>query len=131
MHAPTPIALACLCMSLLVAGCATISLPDLEGRTQRYFGLVRIEVPTVDENISAVRTSAFGMTLRDGVTLGWESSEHVYVPLNVSEPGNLPYEATCSVVVIVRDMREAESVREMLSTVAGEDVCISQFGVNE
>ena len=114
--------------ALVLAGCITVTPTFTEPRKpQYYFGFVKLLIPDSDPRITALNVKSLGLSVDNGFTVGWRSSEKVLVPLRVSENTNQPYEATCGIVVIVRSTSEAADAAGVLSNIEGDEICVTQF----
>lgn len=118
-----------LLLAAFASACTRVDLaePDGETKTHRYFGFVEVKVPAVEHGIEAYQTRSLGVAFNDGVVVGWQDEERVLVPLKVPEGAGAPYEATCSMVVIVRSDAEARHAEEILSSLKGENICLASF----
>lgn len=114
--------------SLVVSsGCMSINVGEEKEKVFRHIGYVEVFVPRTDERIEAVKIQSLGLSLEAGFSLGWRDEELVWVPLKVPASTDMPYQATCSVVVIVRSDVEAQHAYEVLTGVEGEDICVVSF----
>lgn len=112
---------------LFLTSCTNIENSDLSGDTHTFFGITKIELPTTDERIEAIRIQSLGLSLGENLNLGWNNIERVTVPLKDSGGTAQPYEATCSIVVIVRSNSEAAHARNILKDIQGDQICLSAF----
>ena len=113
---------------LVLASCITVTPGTTRSEVSKYyFGLVKLVTPETDPRITAFNVKTLGLSIDNGLTLGWRSNERVLVPLRVSDIANQPYEATCSIVVIVRSNLEAAHAAQVLRSMEGERVCVTQF----
>ena len=111
----------------LVTACASVRVENGNGKTYRYFGYVEVQVPEKDDRIEAYKIRSLGLAIEQGISLGWRDNEQVLVPLKEGEGEGAPYEATCSMVVIVRSDAEAKHAREILSDLKGANICLTLF----
>ena len=120
------------CVSLFVcvvvlSACASVRLTEGDGKTHQYFGYVAVTMPIAQKHIEAVKLQSFGIALENGIAIGWRDKEMVLVPLRVPADAEMPYEATCSVVVIVRSGKQAQHAVKTLSNIEGEQICVTSF----
>lgn len=128
---PTSLLVAKLATSIfIIAGtvsCQTISLEDLNESNRYFLGLTVLRNASANLQISAIESQVFGVSVADGMTLGWSNSERVYVPLRVPANENEPYEATCGIVVIIHSPEQLRHAEQLLSGLEGENICLTNF----
>jgi len=113
-----------------VAGCTTVKPAELEnGEAKYYFGFVKVIPLDTDPKIKASAFTHLGVKIGGGVSIGWGKEEEVLVPLKVVQQGGerQAFEATCSLVVIIRSGIEANHTLKTIKDLKGENICVAQF----
>ena len=101
--------------SLLSISCTSHISIDEKGRAvAHHFGYVQvIKPPLVDfdneMNVTGVKT--FGLTIQDGITLGFKENKTISVPLN------------CRVLVVVQNKEQLDRFIEHIKNIEGEEIC--------
>lgn len=116
MHrSPPHSVLAGLCLMAQI-GCAPIVTEGAEGgRIEHRFGYVRVRLPAEIQGVQPVRVrsiSTLGVTVAEGVTIGWAAHEAAEVPLD------------CRFVALIRNRAEAEAIVELLKSLEGNSPCV-------
>ena len=115
-----------LCL-LVFFGCTSVHVTEGEGKAYRHFGYIEVFVPETDERIGGVKIQSIGVFLETGISIGWRDEELVWVPLKTPEGVNMPQEATCSVVMIIRSDAQAQHASEILTNIEEKNICLVSF----
>ena len=99
----------------LMVGCTTVRTGG-EGSTRFVLGLVRIDLPATQGNLSAVAVKSLGIGWNQGPFLGWNDSSWV-----IAQPNE------CQMVVIIRSSVEAEQAARVLEQLKGEKICVADY----
>jgi len=94
-----------------LAAC-TVSTTDGLRSSRLLVGVVKIEVPERQGELTTVSVKTFGLGWTGGPFLGWNSSSWI-----LADP------ASCQLLVVVRKEVEAESTARILQALKGENVC--------
>ena len=123
--------LRCLALLVCLAACSSVRIdqttPVFGTDTYRYFGFVEVIVPKTDGEITAYKIQSLGIALDQGLAIGWRDNEQILVPLKAPEVGGSLWEATCSMIVIIRSDADARHAYQMLSSLKGENICLASF----
>lgn len=94
-----------------LAAC-TVSTTDGPKTSRLVVGVVKVEVPERQGELTAVSVKSLGLGWTKGPFLGWNSSSWV-----LADP------ASCQLLVVVRKTVEADSTARILQALKGENVC--------
>lgn len=121
----------CLALYMCLAACSNVRIdqtkPASGTDTYRYFGFVEVIVPKTKGGITAYKIQSLGIALEQGLAIGWRDNEQILVPLKAPDAAGAPWEATCSMIVIIRSSADAEHAYQMLSSLKGENICLASF----
>ena len=81
-----------------------------------HFGLTIINPPATTPDLTSYKIQTLGVGSGNGVFVGWQQSEAV-----MAAPEK------CHLAIIIRSDVAAENVRQVLSMLNGEDVCVANF----
>lgn len=101
--------------SLLSMSCTSHISIDEKGRTvAHHFGYVQVIKPPLvdlDNEINVTGVKTFGLTVQDGITLGFKENTTISVPLD------------CRVLVVVENKEQLVRFIEHIKNIEGEKIC--------
>jgi hypothetical protein len=101
--------------SLLSMSCTSHTSIDEKGRTVvHHFGYVQvIKPPLIDLNneMNVTGVTTFGLTVQDGITLGYKENKTISVPLD------------CRVLVILENKEQLDRFIKHINNIEGEEIC--------
>lgn len=104
-------------LAVLTAACTPMVTIDDRGRTiEHHFGYMQVIKPPAKaphERFRAEGIWTVGLTVSDGVGVGYMQRARVYIPLD------------CRIVVIVNNQTQLDHAVDMLSAIDGEDLCVT------
>ncbi|TWX65524.1 hypothetical protein ESZ36_17105 [Colwellia demingiae] len=97
----------------LSSACTSKITIDEKGRTvAHHFGYVQvIKPPLTNKNINVTGIKTIGVSIQNGITLGFEENKIVSVPMD------------CRVLVIVQNKQQLEHFIEHLEKLKGNEIC--------
>jgi hypothetical protein len=99
---------------LLIQACTSSMSIDEKGRTvAHHFGYVRVIKPPLlnNENINVTGVKTVGLSIRNGITLGYEENKIISVPLD------------CRVIVVVQNREQLEEFANIINDLKGKEIC--------
>lgn len=89
---------------------------DEKGRTvAHHFGYVQVIKPPLFNNnnseINVTGVKTFGLTVQNGITLGFEENKTISVPLD------------CRVLIVVKNKEQLDHFIEHMNNIKGEEIC--------
>lgn len=104
-----------LLFAFLLSAC-TVTSQGERGTSRYVLGLVRIQIPDRQGELSAMSVKALGVGWDQGPFLGWRDASWI-----LADP------AQCQLVVIVRSGVEADNAAKVLGQLKGEGLCVADF----
>lgn len=103
-------------LSLLASLTACTDMPGTVPSDQVYIGLVRVQTPRTEGDLTAYKIQALGAGIGDGAIVGWQSKEVVSAAPD-----------KCQLVIIIRSDVTAANARDVLSRIGDRKPCVADF----